>query len=339
MGKVKGKRGVLCSRSCERPQQHARADHNDAAMLLQPAISCGWCGKFTAFFAAISIHQNDQFAKTNSGQTSEKLRTQQGFSAGLCTFYEQGPPELVENVGAAAIAAPHDWALVNHGGGRVSVAVALPKGGAGPSSASVVLPRLETLLSGAGVAHVRFTGKENAYLFAPFLHETIILPRQVRDKHRESTPKTGVSSGLAFEYATWLRPGQGDGFVDFQGGACMTGRKESNQNCSEDQGQVVTPGNLPFRASTDVVFSGCRFGHLGASAVEFSNGAQHCVVRERRFALPFHCLLNPEYLPRQARDKHRERCTKQRRFYRSTAARFRTSQALQCRSGPSIRQM
>ena len=308
-------------------------------MLLQPAISCGWCGKFTPFFCSHFYTPKRSICQARLGTDIGKVENTTRFSAGLCTFYEQGPPELVENVGAAAIAAPHDWALVNHGGGRVSVAVALPKGGAGPSSASVVLPRLETLLSGEGVAHVRFTGKENAYLFAPFLHKTIILPRQVRDKHRESTPKTGVSSGLAFEYATWLRPGQGDGFVDFQGGACMTGRKESNQNCSEDQGQVVTPGNLPFRASTDVVFSGCRFGHLGASAVEFSNGAQHCVVRESRFALPFHCLLNPEYLPRQARDKHRERCTKQRRFYRSTAARSRTSQALQCKSEPSIRQM
>ena len=66
-------------------------------------------------------------------------------------------------------------------------------------------------------------------------------------------------------------------------GACLVGRKEGNQNCSEDQTQVVTPGNLPFHGSTDIVFEACSFVHLGASAVEFTQGAQQCVVNGCHF--------------------------------------------------------
>jgi hypothetical protein len=66
--------------------------------------------------------------------------------------------------------------------------------------------------------------------------------------------------------------------LTFQGGACLVGNKPGNQNCSEDQTQIITPGNIYFRSSTDVVFESCSFVHMGASAVEFSNGATGCMV-------------------------------------------------------------
>ena len=122
---------------------------------------------------------------------------------------------------------------------KVELRLSLPKG-SDPANASVWFPRLETIFSGNDVQHVKFTG-------------------------------------IRFGYATWLRPGLGDGFVDFQGGACLTGRKPGNQNCSADNTQTVTPGNIPFRGSHDVSFEQCSFVHMGASAVEFSNGAQSCV--------------------------------------------------------------
>ena len=158
---------------------------------------------------------------------------------GLCFFGINTPPQAVENVGVAHIHRPHEWALVNHQG-RVNVQLALPAD-SDPRNATVWLPRLETIVGGYHVAHVKFTG-------------------------------------IQFGYATWLRPGQEDGFVDFQGGACLVGNKPGNQNCSEDNTQIVTPGNLYFRSSTDVVFDSCSFVHMGASAVEFSNGATGCVV-------------------------------------------------------------
>jgi hypothetical protein len=97
---------------------------------------------------------------------------------GLCFFGEQSAPARVENVGAAAISAPWEWGLVTTGE-KVFVHLAIAPG-ADISASNITMPRLETLASGEGVAHVRFTG-------------------------------------IRFGYATWLRPGQGDGFVDFQG--------------------------------------------------------------------------------------------------------------------------
>lgn len=97
---------------------------------------------------------------------------------GLCFFGEQSAPARVENVGAGAISAPQEWGLVTTGE-KVVVHVAI-RSGADISTSNITMPRLETLVSGEGVAHVRFTG-------------------------------------IRFGFATWLRPGQGDGFVDFQG--------------------------------------------------------------------------------------------------------------------------
>ena len=131
-------------------------------------------------------------------------------SGGLCFFGLNSAPKQVINVGADAIRQPHDWALVNSADtGKIAVHLAFATG-SDPTHATVRLPRLEALVSGYATRHIHFTGIE-------------------------------------FGYATWLRPGQGDGFVDFQGGACLVGRKEGNQNCSEDNTQIVTPGNLPFR--------------------------------------------------------------------------------------------
>jgi hypothetical protein len=96
---------------------------------------------------------------------------------GLCFFGVTTPPQRVENVGAAYIRQPHEWALFNNQG-RVNVQLALPAD-SDPRNATVWLPRLETIVGGYHVAHVKFTG-------------------------------------IQFGYATWLRPGQKDGFVDFQ---------------------------------------------------------------------------------------------------------------------------
>ena len=53
-------------------------------------------------------------------------------------------------------------------------------------------------------------------------------------------------SGVAFEFATWLRPMQGGGFVEQQAGACNVceqGHPVPSEGCGMNDDYVVTPGN------------------------------------------------------------------------------------------------
>merc|ERR1711969_211122 len=53
-------------------------------------------------------------------------------------------------------------------------------------------------------------------------------------------------SQVAFEFATWLRPMQGGGFVEQQAGACNVceqGHPVPSEGCGMNDDYVVTPGN------------------------------------------------------------------------------------------------
>jgi hypothetical protein len=39
--------------------------------------------------------------------------------------------------------------------------------------------------------------------------------------------------GFSFRHATWLRPGQEDGYVEQQCGACAVGTNENNHECDK----------------------------------------------------------------------------------------------------------
>ena len=83
-------------------------------------------------------------------------------------------------------------------------------------------------------------------------------------------------SGLTFSYATWLRPGQGDGFVEAQSAAfnvCPYGVL-MEWYCGKDDVYVTTPGNVQMIGAHDVEFSNSFFTHLGAYAAAASGGSQ-----------------------------------------------------------------
>jgi hypothetical protein len=78
-------------------------------------------------------------------------------------------------------------------------------------------------------------------------------------------------SGFTFEHATWLRPGQHDGYVEQQTGACTIGNFSQNNNCNVDYyWSVKTPGNVQVVDAEGVTFKHCEFTRLGATAVDFT---------------------------------------------------------------------
>lgn len=62
---------------------------------------------------------------------------------------------------------------------------------------------------------------------------------------------TGASAvsftGFGFMHATWLRPGQGDGFVEQQTGCCAIGTSPDNHLCTaaaDRHWSIKSPGNV-----------------------------------------------------------------------------------------------
>lgn len=91
--------------------------------------------------------------------------------------------------------------------------------------------------------------------------------------------------GVTFEYATWLRPGQGAGFVEQQSAACddcpIGGKGEVG--CGSNDTFAITPGNVVVSAATNISFDNCTFQHLGAYAAAAAGGSQGIAWRGCNF--------------------------------------------------------
>lgn len=86
---------------------------------------------------------------------------------------------------------------------------------------------------------------------------------------------------VSFEYATWLRPSAGDGFVEQQSAACdicPEGIKAS-EGCGKNDDYVITPGNVVVNRGRNLEFVNCSFTHLGAYGVSANNGSQNITWR------------------------------------------------------------
>ena len=98
-----------------------------------------------------------------------------------------------------------------------------------------------------------------------------------------------IWSNLSFEYATWLRPMQGEGFVEQQAAACdqcpygVANKTHRGAGCGLNDVYVSTPGNVQVVASHDVAFEGCSFQHLGAFGASATNGSQGVAWRRCSF--------------------------------------------------------
>jgi hypothetical protein len=117
----------------------------------------------------------------------------------------------------------------------------MPMPGEDMATADVIMPVLEQLVVGSSASFVRF-------------------------------------SGITFAHATWLRPHQGDGYVEQQSGACIVGRSPLNSDCNHDELWPASPACLSFAGTTSVVFDTCEFVHLGGVAVAFHGGAHGNIV-------------------------------------------------------------
>jgi len=89
--------------------------------------------------------------------------------------------------------------------------------------------------------------------------------------------------GLAFEYATWLRPSGKDGYVADQSGFHLVGDGHQPNIIGHSSNVTRTPGNVRFLYAHSIVFSDDVFRRLGGVALDFDTGAQDNVVADNVF--------------------------------------------------------
>jgi len=146
----------------------------------------------------------------------------------------------VENVGASAAMSPGSWALQAEAGGTVTVVYAL-RPGETAATLRAVMPTLDLLLRVSGAHDVAF-------------------------------------EGFAFEHASWLRPGQAEGYVEQQTGCGTTVANANDSSCTDDfYWSFKSPGNVVVADSLRVAFVACEFARLGGFGLDFSR-ASDCLV-------------------------------------------------------------
>ena len=125
----------------------------------------------------------------------------------------------------------------------------IPITGENISTATVIAPVLETLLSGTGsltskIKNIQFTG-------------------------------------ITFAYATWLAPNTSEGYVSVQAGYHLTGT--GNTVVPPGDTWTRTPGNVTFSAANNIVIKRNLFTHLGMVGLNFEYGSQFNNVIGNRF--------------------------------------------------------
>ncbi|MFE5052349.1 right-handed parallel beta-helix repeat-containing protein [Streptomyces sp. NPDC056637] len=138
----------------------------------------------------------------------------------------------------------------------------IPATGTDIKSLDVEVPRLSTLVKGAGT------------LDAPVRNLTF--------------------SGLDFAYATWLEPSSPAGFADVQDNLRLTGddpaRPQGTCTFGTPPGTCPfgaltrQPGNVQFTAAHNIVLRGNTFTHLGAAGLVLEHGSRDNTVEGNTFA-------------------------------------------------------
>jgi hypothetical protein len=96
-----------------------------------------------------------------------------------------------------------------------------------------------------------------------------------------------IFEGVTMEHTTWLRPGQADGYVEQQSGACddcvtgtpISGKTGGGVGCGLNDTYVITPGAVMLEHTSDVSFINCTYGHLGAYATAARGGSKRITWR------------------------------------------------------------
>lgn len=173
-------------------------------------------------------------------------------SGGLPSMSTSTMPALVEN--AQTLLGSGQWFL-DGAGGTLSYK---PAAGRQLSALDVELPRLESLVRGAGT------------LAAP-VHDITF-------------------SGLQFSFATWNAPSTSAGFSDVQSNLRMTGANNqgmcgfSTPAGSCPWGALTQPlANVSFTASKNITFTGNRFAELGGAGLNVMYGAANTLIQGNEF--------------------------------------------------------
>ncbi len=162
-------------------------------------------------------------------------------------------PTMIEN--AEALLRPGQWFLDTSG----SRLYYQPMAGQNVNDLTVELPRLESLLQGAGT------------LSAP-LHDVTF-------------------QGLQFSHATWNAPSGPEGFADVQSNLRMTGATPNQGMChfstpygSCPWGAITQPlANVAFTAATNVTLTGNRFTGLGGAGLSVMYGSKNTLISGNEF--------------------------------------------------------
>jgi len=126
----------------------------------------------------------------------------------------------------------------------------MPLAGQDMTTATVIAPRLQTLVSGAGT-----------------------VDRPIHDIEFR---------GITFSYATWLEPSTRNGYSDFQAGTFLTGPGayrlqgacDSPRSSCPYAAYPQVPGNVSFRDDRRLTFDGDAFVHLGAAGLALGDGSR-----------------------------------------------------------------
>ena len=135
----------------------------------------------------------------------------------------------------------------------------VPLPGQDMAHATVVAPRLQTLVSGAGTS-------------AAPIHDITF-------------------RGITFSYATWLEPSSTNGYSSFQAGTYLTGTAAYRNQGACDSPQATCPyaaydqipGNVTFTHDQRITFSSSTFAHLGAAGLALGDASQDDVVAGNLF--------------------------------------------------------
>ena len=173
-------------------------------------------------------------------------------SGGLPSMSTSQMPSSIRN--AVSLLHPGQWFLDQPG----HTLYLYPLDAAKPDGLDVELPRLETLVQGAGsLAHP--------------VHDLSF-------------------SGLTFSYATWTAPSEPAGFADVQSNLHMTGANNqgmcsfSNPAGSCPWGLLTEPhANVSFTAADHITLTGDRWTELGGAGLSIAYGSSHNLVQGNEF--------------------------------------------------------
>ena len=108
----------------------------------------------------------------------------------------------------------------------------------------------------------------------------VLIEMQGQRSPSYTRPVRGISfERISFQYAGWLQPNTGVGYVDMQ-----SGFRRVPGTTIEPHTWVPVPGNLRFHTVESITILGCTFEHLGATAIQVDDSSQNVTVQNCTFS-------------------------------------------------------